>query len=114
MTACVFVCLLFRDVIDDDRVTITFSENSFEPPPISPFSNDVQAFQIIANSALQASNFSEFPFIYSEYSGVRECKIAEYSFILFQVFPDGHIAPGTLIANTDTKHYLHLTEKVYR
>ena len=31
-----------------------------------------------------------------------------------QVFPEGKIAPGTLVANTDTKHYLHLTNNVYR
>ena len=31
-----------------------------------------------------------------------------------QVFPAGKIAPGTLVANTDTKHYLHLTNNVYR
>ena len=31
-----------------------------------------------------------------------------------QVFPEGHIAPGTLIANTDTKHYQHLVDKIYR
>ena len=31
-----------------------------------------------------------------------------------QVFPEGHIAPGTLIANTDTKHYQHLVSKIYR
>ena len=29
-------------------------------------------------------------------------------------FHDGHITPGTLIANTDTKHYLHLTDHDYR
>ena len=31
-----------------------------------------------------------------------------------QVFPNGHIAPGTMVANTDTKHYLDLTNNVYR
>jgi len=31
-----------------------------------------------------------------------------------EVFPGAHITPGTLIANTDTKHYLHLTDKIYR
>ena len=31
-----------------------------------------------------------------------------------EVFPGAHITPGTLIANTDTKHYLDLTDKVYR
>ena len=31
-----------------------------------------------------------------------------------QVFPTGHIAPGTLVANTDTKHYLNLTSNIYR
>lgn len=30
------------------------------------------------------------------------------------VFPGAHITPGTLIANTDTKHYLSLTDKIYR
>ena len=30
------------------------------------------------------------------------------------MFPEGHVAPGTLIANTDTKHYLHLVDQVYR
>jgi len=71
-----------REVIDDDRVAIASSGKSFDPPPISPYSNDIIPFQIIANSALQV--FS------------------------------GHIAPGTLIANTDTKHYMHLTDKIYR
>ncbi|XP_023342401.1 N-fatty-acyl-amino acid synthase/hydrolase PM20D1.1, partial [Eurytemora carolleeae] len=31
-----------------------------------------------------------------------------------QVFPDGNITPGTLVANTDTKHYLNFTENIYR
>merc|ERR1719500_194403 len=31
-----------------------------------------------------------------------------------QVFPTGRIAPGTLVANTDTKHYLNLTNNIYR
>ena len=35
-------------------------------------------------------------------------------FLMFQVFPSAHVTPGTLVANTDTKHYLHLTNKVYR
>jgi len=72
-----------RDVIDDSRVEISKSENSFNPPPISPYGNEIMAFQVIANAALQ-------------------------------VFPEGHIAPGTLIANTDTKHYQHLVDKIYR
>jgi len=72
-----------REVIDDSRVKISKSENSFNPPPISPYANDIMAFQVIANAALQ-------------------------------VFPEGHIAPGTLIANTDTKHYQHLVDKIYR
>ena len=33
---------------------------------------------------------------------------------IFQIFPDGHITPGVMVANTDTKHYLHLTNNVYR
>ena len=71
-----------RRVIDDERVEIT-QLGYFPPAPVSPYSNDVTPFQIIANSALE-------------------------------VFPDGKIAPGTLVANTDTKHYLHLTNNVYR
>ena len=31
-----------------------------------------------------------------------------------QVFQVGHVTPGTLIANTDTKHYLNLTNNIYR
>jgi len=31
-----------------------------------------------------------------------------------QVFPTGHIAPGTLMANTDTRHYLDFTSNIYR
>jgi len=71
-----------RHVIDDDRVEIE-TKGYFPPPPISPYSNDIVPFQIIANSAME-------------------------------VFPGAHITPGTLIANTDTKHYLDLTDKVYR
>ena len=40
-------------MIGDDRVSITKSKNSFNPPPISPYSNDVMAFQVVAASALQ-------------------------------------------------------------
>ena len=71
-----------REVIDDERVTIS-QLGYFPPAPVSPYSSDVTPFQIIANSALQ-------------------------------VFPQGKIAPGTLVANTDTKHYLHLTNNIYR
>ena len=71
-----------KHVIDDDRVKIE-TKGYFPPPPISPYSNDAVAFQVIANSALD-------------------------------VFPEAHITPGTLIANTDTKHYLDLTDKIYR
>ena len=71
-----------KHVIDDDRVKIE-TKGYFPPPPISPYSNDAVAFQVIANSALD-------------------------------VFPGAHITPGTLIANTDTKHYLSLTDKIYR
>ena len=42
-----------REVIDDSRVKISKSENSFDPPPISPYGNDIMAFQVIANAALQ-------------------------------------------------------------
>lgn len=31
-----------------------------------------------------------------------------------QVFSTAHVTPGTLVANTDTKHYLNLTDNVYR
>ena len=71
-----------RNVIDDARVEIE-TKGYFAPPPISPYSNDIIPFQVIANSALE-------------------------------VFPEAHVTPGTLIANTDTKHYLHLTDKIYR
>ena len=54
------------------------------------------AFQVIANAALQVM-----------------CPPLE-NVTKAQVFPEGHIAPGTLIANTDTKHYQHLVEKIYR
>ena len=45
--------LVPREVIGDDRVSITTSSNSFNPPPISPYSNDVMAFQVVAAAALQ-------------------------------------------------------------
>lgn len=45
-----------REVIDDDRVEISKSENSFDPPPISPYGNDIMAFQVIANAALQVDS----------------------------------------------------------
>ena len=41
-----------RKVIDDERVNIT-PIGYVPPPPVSPYSNDVTPFQIIANSALQ-------------------------------------------------------------
>ena len=44
-----------RDVIDDSRVEISKSENSFNPPPISPYGNEIMAFQVIANAALQVA-----------------------------------------------------------
>merc|ERR1712173_469917 len=31
-----------------------------------------------------------------------------------QVFSTGNIAPGTLMANTDTRHYLNFTSNIYR
>eukprot|EP00049_Salpingoeca_infusionum_P000406 m.39700 g.39700 ORF g.39700 m.39700 type:complete len:97 (-) comp10344_c0_seq4:191-481(-) len=31
-----------------------------------------------------------------------------------QLWPDYSVAPGLMIAATDTKHYLHLTDAVYR
>merc|ERR1719232_1960146 len=31
-----------------------------------------------------------------------------------QVFPSGHVTPGTLVANTDTRHYVNLTNHIYR
>jgi carboxypeptidase PM20D1 len=34
--------------------------------------------------------------------------------VLRQVFPDAVVAPGLLVAGTDSKHYLSLTEAVYR
>ena len=55
-----------RKVIDDQRVNIT-QLGYFPPPPISPYSNDVTSFQIIANSALQVKYkypmFYIFPYI---------------------------------------------------
>ena len=41
-----------RKVIDDERVQIS-QLGYVPPPPVSPYSNDVTPFQIIANSALQ-------------------------------------------------------------
>ena len=89
-----------------------------EPPPVSPYSNDATPFQIIANSAVQVPVFcfsnkltlTDFVIVL-ERSKVTELIRLSYS---FQIFPDGHITPGILVANTDTKHYLHLTDNVYR
>ena len=89
-----------KKVINDDRVEIK-TLGYFPPPSISPYSNDVTPFQIVANSALQVieqtAAFTKILIIFK-----------------FQVFPSGHIAPGTLVANTDTKHYLNLTSNIYR
>ena len=90
------------EVVGDSRVNITVL-GYHPPPPVSPYSNDVAPFQIIANSALQ----------------VRQQHIADLFvrvniFRHSQVFPSGHVTPGTLVANTDTKHYLHLTNNIYR
>ena len=41
-----------REVIDDDRVNIKILDYT-APPPVSPYSNDVTQFQIVANSAMQ-------------------------------------------------------------
>ena len=41
-----------KKVINDDRVEIK-TLGYFPPPSISPYSNDVTPFQIVANSALQ-------------------------------------------------------------
>ena len=49
-----------REVIDDERVNIT-QLGYFPPPPISPYSNDVSPFQIIANSALQVKGRRQMP-----------------------------------------------------
>ena len=43
-----------KKVINDERVSID-TKKYFPPTPISPYSNDVSQFQIIANSALQVS-----------------------------------------------------------
>ena len=43
-----------RKVINDDRVEIK-TLGYFPPPSISPYSNDVTPFQIVANSALQVN-----------------------------------------------------------
>ena len=59
------------------------------------------AFQVIANSALQVID-----------DALQWPPVEHVTKV--QVFPEGHIAPGTLIANTDTKHYQHLVEKIYR
>lgn len=32
----------------------------------------------------------------------------------FEVFPDAHVTPGTMVANTDTKHYQDLCQNIYR
>ena len=40
------------EVVGDSRVNITVL-GYHPPPPVSPYSNDVAPFQIIANSALQ-------------------------------------------------------------
>ena len=33
---------------------------------------------------------------------------------VLQVFPDAVLTPGVMVANTDTKHYQHLCDAVYR
>ena len=32
----------------------------------------------------------------------------------FQVYPEGHVTPGIMIANTDTRHYQHLSDNTFR
>ena len=44
-----------KKVINDDRVEIK-TLGYFPPPSISPYSNDVSPFQIVANSALQVKS----------------------------------------------------------
>ena len=48
-----------RKVIDDDRVKIK-TLGYTAPPPVSPYSNYVIPFQIIANSAVQVRSIMSF------------------------------------------------------
>ena len=32
----------------------------------------------------------------------------------YEVHPTAHVTPGIMVANTDTKHYQHLTDAIYR
>ena len=91
------------EVVGDNRVNITVL-GYHPPPPVSPYSNDVAPFQIIANSALQVRQQHIADLF------VRVMNIFRHS----QVFTAGHVTPGTLVANTDTKHYLHLTNNINR
>ena len=50
-----------KKVINDDRVEIK-TLGYFPPPSISPYSNDVSPFQIVANSALQVESSAIFQF----------------------------------------------------
>ena len=98
-----------KKVIDDDRVEIK-TLGYFPPPAISPYSNDVRPFQIVANSALQVKHLKMYIVVHLK----KIVSFSTNSHTCIQVFPTGHIAPGTLVANTDTKHYLNLTSNIYR
>ena len=73
------------DKIDDDRVTINVT-NFFNPPKISPYSSDSIEFQVVANSALDVYGKDE----------------------------QAGVVPGLLVGNTDTIHYVNLTNNIYR
>ena len=58
--------------------------NFFNPPKISPYSSETIPFQVVANSALD---------VYGDDVGV---------------------VPGLLVGNTDTIHYIDLSDNIYR
>ena len=68
----------------DDERVQIKVSNFFDPPKISPYSSDTIPFQVIANSALD---------VYGDHVGV---------------------VPGLLVGNTDTIHYMNLTDNIYR
>jgi len=71
-----------RRVVGDKRVNFSVLQYN-PPPPVSPYSSEVEGFSLIASSALQ-------------------------------VFPEARVTPGLVIGGTDSKHYLGLTNKIYR
>jgi len=77
-----------KRIINDDRVQIEIYEKMyhFNPSPISPHNEQKN---------------SPYKLIKSSYFHVYNCD-------------DIVVAPGTMVANTDTKHYLDFTKHVFR